>query len=480
MKPSPWPDPLDTIHGSDGDSSSDDSFLEGLSSATVSVLSPTSQISSSNLLSDSLSKDFIQPQQQQQQQKSSNILPRTNIIQNPPTQSLFSSSSSDDHDQSTPHFYPSTAIYRKPTTPRTIYGKGDNQFILGPKIGEGAYAIVREAIHSKSLRIVAVKVLDDRRLRKIRGAADAVKREFDIHKSLGKHDNLIQLIDVIRPPTRSKIYIILEMANGCTLQELADNVPQKQLPELQVANIAFQALRGLAYIHGKGVVHRDIKPANLMLNITGVVKISDFGVAEFLDKYDSEDHVRRTSGSPAFQAPEIAKGDLEYSGMKVDVWALGVTIYLLLTGKIPFHSETLLGLFDVIKQGEYDEPDILSMESKTCIRRMLTLDWHQRASVAELLRDPWIRKGDVTLSNEQKLTKGWVAVPRKEFGIMDVLKRMYNTDDDNNQQSVRSTNTTATASASQSPPTSQIPLPTNVEIGPADGENDRAQPCCIM
>lgn len=279
------------------------------------------------------------------------------------------------------------------------------------------------------MRIVAVKVLDLRRLRKIRGGVQAIEREVAVQKRLKRHRNLIELIDVVRVPSKSRMYIVLEMANGCTVQQLADSAPDHRLPESQVSNFAAQTLKGLQYMHGKGVVHRDIKPSNLMLTAKGDLMISDFGVAEFLSEYNDDDNVTRTSGSPAFQAPEIATGAPGYSGRKVDVWALGVTVYFLLTGKIPFEADNLLVLFDLIGKGEYEEPEWMSESCADCIRAMLTVDWDKRMSVDELLRHPWISRGAVELTAQQREQRGWITVPKMDLGILDIVKNMYKSED---------------------------------------------------
>lgn len=343
--------------------------------------------------------------------------------------SSFLSTSSSSDDESDDFFgYPSSLQRRRSyAKPKTVRGT-KTSFILGGKLGEGAYGIVKEGIDEQSLRIVAVKVLDLRRLRKLRGGMEGVEREVAVQKRLKRHVNLIELIDVVRQPAKNKMYIVLEMANGCTAHELADAVEGKRLPESQVANFTFQTLKGLQYMHGKGVVHRDIKPSNLILNVSGDLKISDFGVAEFLNEYNVDDQVSRTSGSPAFQAPEIATGVQGYSGMKVDVWALGVSVYLLLTGKIPFESDNLVALFDLIAKGEYEEPTSLNEGCRDVLRAMLTVDWEKRSSVDDLLKHPWVVRGGAELSEAQRIEKGWVPIPRKDFRILEVVKRMYNTE----------------------------------------------------
>lgn len=334
------------------------------------------------------------------------------------------SSDSDEHDDDDDPIFGSVHS-RRPRAPKSIKGT-KTSFILGAKLGEGAYAVVKEGIDEQSLRIVAVKILDLRRIRRVRGGVEAIEREVSVQKRLKRHPNLIELIDVIRhQPPKTKMHIILEMATGCSVQELAHAAPGNRLCESQVTNFAHQALTGLQYMHGKGVVHRDIKPSNMMLSASGILKISDFGVAEFLDEYNSEDNVSRTSGSPAFQSPEIANGEHGYSGMKVDVWALGVSLYMLLAGHIPFQGDTLVALFESISIGKCDPLEDVTAEAQDVISRMLTVSWKERASVEELLKHPWVARGAVELSSDEKEKRGWMAIPKKEFGILEVVKRMF-------------------------------------------------------
>ena len=97
-----------------------------------------------------------------------------------------------------------------------------------------------------------------------------------------------------------------------------------------------QLLLGLQFIHSKSIVHKDIKPSNIMVMPDGVIKISDFGVAEVLSAYSDSDACGRTHGSPAFQCPQIAAGKDKFDGFKSDVWSAGVTLYAMLKGRLPF------------------------------------------------------------------------------------------------------------------------------------------------
>eukprot|EP00177_Eucheuma_denticulatum_P004974 GFKZ01009046.1.p1 GENE.GFKZ01009046.1~~GFKZ01009046.1.p1 ORF type:complete len:499 (-),score=66.65 GFKZ01009046.1:1655-3061(-) len=412
MNPTSW------LHSSGDDhSSSDDSLFAAAAAASANSSHPPSTPSDPIFPFSS----FPSPNRTNTQSSLAPNSPTPTTFRQAP--SLFDSDDSSEDDALFP-FSTSSTTTRRPRKPRAIIGS-KTSFILGGKLGEGAYATVREGIDEQSLRMVAVKVLDLRRLRRLRGGLDAIEREVAVQKRLKRHPNLIELIDVIRAPEKGKMYIILEMANGCTVQQLAEKAENHRLPESQVASYAYQTLKGLQYMHEKGVVHRDIKPSNMILTAAGDLKISDFGVAEFLNEYQNDDNVTRTSGSPAFQAPEVATGALGYSGRKVDVWALGVTVYYLLTGTIPFEAGNLITLFELIGNGDYHEPEWLNDSCKDVLRSMLTVDWEKRISIDELLRHPWIQRGNTHYTQKQREDRGWVPIPKKDLRILEMVNDFY-------------------------------------------------------
>ena len=116
---------------------------------------------------------------------------------------------------------------------------------------------------------------------------------------------------------------------------------------------------GLEYLHSQGVVHKDIKPGNVLIDNSGLVKISDLGVSELLDRYTSDDICTTSQGSPAFQPPEIASGAESFHGFKVDVWSSGVTLYNIVSGKYPFEGDNIYKLFENISKGEFIIPTCL-------------------------------------------------------------------------------------------------------------------------
>lgn len=353
----------------------------------------------------------------------------------PPHNSFLSSSSSDDGGNThndrlhAPH---TTAAARAPRrrAPRTITGELGT-YLLGEKIGSGAFSIVRAAINVHTLRVVAVKIMDLRKLRKTRQGVQRANAEIRMLRALHGHLNVAQLYDVVRDEARMRLYLVLEMCNGGALQDLIQKegtgLPGagRRLPPTQVANIVFQVLTALEYVHGRGYVHRDVKPANLMLTAAGDVKLSDFGVAESLDRYAADDSVSKTLGSPAFQAPEIANGSDNYPGTKVDVWALGVSVFYLLTGDVPFKADTHLGLFDAITKGIYAFPPdlVLNADCRDCLDKMLQVDFNERWTVAQLLHHPWTVFGSLRRSADQKNAENWVVPPVRNFNVLEMANR---------------------------------------------------------
>ena len=130
------------------------------------------------------------------------------------------------------------------------------------------------------------------------------------------------------------------------------------LTETLVRNLFHQVVLGLIACHSKGVVHRDLKPSNLQLTCEGVVKIIDFGVAENLDQFSESEDTVKFAGTPAFQPPEVANGSRTFKALKVDIWAAGVTLYVMATGKTPFAGDKIEELYATISRGEYELPEV--------------------------------------------------------------------------------------------------------------------------
>lgn len=210
-----------------------------------------------------------------------------------------------------------------------------------------------------------------------------IKEEIAIMKKLN-HDNLVSLIEVLDDPNEDSLYMVLEMCKKGVVMKVG--MEQKADPyDDESCRCWFRDLiLGIEYLHAQGVVHRDIKPDNLLLTEDDVLKIVDFGVSEMFEK-TSEMLTAKSAGSPAFLPPElcVAKhGDI--SGKAADIWSMGVTLYCLRFGQIPFEKSGVLQLYESIKQDEVD----LSMETegdfKDLMQRLLEKDPSKRVKMPEL------------------------------------------------------------------------------------------------
>ncbi|KAJ5073507.1 serine/threonine kinase 11 [Anaeramoeba ignava] len=168
----------------------------------------------------------------------------------------------------------------------------------------------------------------------------------------------------------------------------------KKLPLPQIRQILYQTANGLEYLHEQGIIHRDIKPSNLLLTSKGEIKISDFGVSELIQNMESKTISKKdiievtSSGSPAFQSPEITKGKEFVRGFKSDVWAMGISFYIMLTGKIPFSGRNVYDLFLNISKCDLPIPEDIHPLAMDLLLKMLVPDEQKRISIHQILEHP--------------------------------------------------------------------------------------------
>ncbi|XP_067928124.1 serine/threonine-protein kinase STK11-like [Watersipora subatra] len=264
------------------------------------------------------------------------------------------------------------------------------KYLKGDLLGEGSYSKVKEVLDIETLCRRAVKIVKLRKIRRIPNGLANVKREINIMKSLN-HRNVIRLIEVFYNEEKMKKYIVLEYC-CCNLQEMLDECPAKRFPEWQTHYYFCQLAEGVDYLHSRGIIHKDIKPANLLLTVDQVLKITDLGVSEQLDRFAEDDSISTSQGSPVSQAPEIAAGDETFSGFKIDIWSCGITLYRMCATDYPFDGETIYRLYDAIAKAEYTTPENASEHLQALIKGMLAKRAEERLSMKDVKNSRWFRE----------------------------------------------------------------------------------------
>lgn len=253
------------------------------------------------------------------------------------------------------------------------------QFILGEKLGQGAFGFVRLGKDSYTGERVAIKELEKERITK---KADKIRieREIKILKSI-RHNNIIQLFSVIQTPVH--IFFIMEYASG---RELFEYISSKQrLNEYEACRLFQQIISGIDYLHKLRIIHRDIKPENLLLDSRNNIKIIDFGLSNL---YSKGDFLSTACGSPCYAAPEMLKGK-KYKPNPVDIWASGIVLFAMLCGYLPFEEESNDLLYKKILEGNYIIPHFVSEQGKSMLKRLLSTNPKLRISIKQIKEHKW-------------------------------------------------------------------------------------------
>ena len=208
-----------------------------------------------------------------------------------------------------------------------------------------------------------------------------------------KHKYIVGMIEVLA--SKTKIFIVLDLVTG---GELFDKIVSVgKLTEEQAFFYFEQLVEGVEYCHKLGVCHRDLKPENLLLDEHGNLKISDFGLSSLYVGDAESDGASRTEllhttcGTPNYVAPEVI-ADKGYDGKKADVWSIGVILYVLLAGFLPFDEGTIMALFQKIQNAEFTYPKWFSPDIRALLDQVLVADPKVRISLTQLRDHPWMKK----------------------------------------------------------------------------------------
>ncbi|XP_073848924.1 salt-inducible kinase 3 isoform X2 [Musca autumnalis] len=275
----------------------------------------------------------------------------------------------------------STQTYKMPSTSKISVDKllRVGCYDLERTIGKGNFAVVKLASNIVTKTKVAIKIIDKTCLNEEYLAK--TYREISILKTL-RHQHITRLYEVMQSETM--IYLVTEYAaNGEIFDHLVDNGRMK---EPEAARVFSQLVSAVQYCHCRGVVHRDLKAENVLLDKDMNIKLADFG---FSNHYEDGSPLTTWCGSPPYAAPEVFQG-LEYDGPKADIWSLGVVLYAMVCGALPFDGKTLLELKSRVVTGKFRIPYFMSQDCENLIRNMLVVEPEKRYSIKQVMKHRWV------------------------------------------------------------------------------------------
>ena len=259
----------------------------------------------------------------------------------------------------------------------------DGRYEIQEVLGVGGMAIVYRAYDNIDDRPVAVKILKEEYL-----ANEEFRRRFKNESkaiAMLSHPNIVKVYDVSYGERLQ--YIVMEYVEGITLKEYIEQ--RRIIPWKEAVHFLTQILRALQHAHDRGVVHRDVKPQNVMLLHSGNIKVTDFGIARFT-RSETRTMTENAIGSVHYISPEQARGDL--TDGKSDIYSVGVVLYEMLTGELPFQSDSTVSVAIMQLQSEPRRPRELNdaiplgLEQIT-IRAMQKAPSERYQSAAEMLLD---------------------------------------------------------------------------------------------
>ena len=276
-----------------------------------------------------------------------------------------------------------------------------NFYLYGRQIGQGAFGKVNLGLNVLTGRVVAIKSFKKSSEEKFKSNMKKVLYETNLMKNLN-HPNITKILEVFND--EDYMLIIMEYINGGNLFSFVKK--RRKLSE-KIAKFLFrQIILGIKYIHSQNIVHRDIKLENIIIDFNNTVKICDFGIGKILRS--NEELLYDKCGTPMYMAPEIVLSSKKngYRGFPVDIWASGITLYIMLTGNLPFNlnnkSNDELSLKEIKKKDNTDlqlqiinfnpkKIKHISEEAYNLLCGLLNKNPEKRLTCDEILNHPWLK-----------------------------------------------------------------------------------------
>ena len=299
------------------------------------------------------------------------------------------------------------------------------------ELGRGGFATVYRVTDVATGKEYALKMIKKERYTKPKNL-EKLKSEIAIQASLN-HPNVLRSFGNYEDAKH--YYILLELAPGKSVRDLVRS--QRRLPEKKVVEITKDVLRGVGYLHDNRIIHRDLKLENYLIGADGKVKVADFGLSAKLD-YDDEKKFTMC-GTPNYLCPEILK-KMGHS-YEVDIWAIGVSVYVMLFGRQPFDYLKTKLIYEHIKTGNYQFPTETKVSSAAIdfIKATLQINPNLRPSVQALLQHPFIQGGgfDVIAPRKEQIRPRYQIPERRQYNAqakpLDLIRKPLDNKKNENQ-----------------------------------------------
>jgi len=281
----------------------------------------------------------------------------------------------------------------------------EDEYEIGETLGTGHFSKVKLGTHRKTGEKVAIKIILKPKGKKADKQNLMLKAEVDI-LTKADHPNVVKLYKVHDTP--GTLFLVMELLTG---GELFDRIVAKgHYSEADARKVTVTMLNSILYLHQLGIAHRDLKPENILLKDKtedAEIKITDFGLSKIFNDSIGEVVMKTACGTPGYVAPEVLTAE-NYTP-QVDLWSIGVIVYILLCGFPPFYGDNDNQMFKKIKAGQYKflSPywDPISADAKDFVAKLLVVDWRKRMDAATALKHKWLA-GDVAASDKNLFAKG--------------------------------------------------------------------------
>lgn len=305
---------------------------------------------------------------------------------------------------------------------------------------------MKSAKDKRTGETVAVKVVSKELLAKEKGGEDRLYREVAIMGRL-HHKNLVNLMQLVHNANDDELWIIVEIVVGKgqggkgELMHLIDSAENHRLPEEMARTYFQQLVYGINYVHSQKIAHRDLKPENILITKDEILKITDFGLSnvqntDTMGAVVADMNLKTCCGTPYYVAPEVVNKDKKgYSGFTADIWSMGVILFVMLTGNLPFtvNKPDLKKLLQKIRAGDFTIPATLegggslSDDACKCVKAILNPNFETRVKMHEIAKLAWLKDGfdiremdteEIEVSQEavqkmQEMRDDWAAAKKK-------------------------------------------------------------------